>query len=349
MEQMKKFSVTWWRATILIILFLLTGVFGIGCRDMGESFLGLLFDDAALSKDSNPLPPGWNPSGPLLVGCVPTSEIKRVVFVRLLPIIPKESGSFPSYDSSNWGYQYPGFPKVELTPNQLEKVLTVFRKAKLFAQYDVQKYLCQDKTVYDADDYPCCDNGVVPSIVSKIVKETPSINRTYYDVKHDAIYKGHVAELQVYLPRRRIARVEIYWDKQMVAFSTGHTYQLQISGVGSEPLPLITSLYNRTQVPPLEVEFPFENSASALKRAQRRFGKSYDRAIKFFNDWKGIDSVFGKMNDIRPAKGLNHEGAWADSSWFEYTFQVSDGSKKGLVLISDSYKQLLYDQKIYEF
>ena len=313
---------------------------------MGESFFDFLLADTALSKDSRPLPPGWNPSGPLLVGCVPTSEIRRVVFVRLLPIIPKESWSSPSYDSTNWGYQYPGFPKVELTPNQLEKVLTVFRKANLFSRYDVQNFLCQDKTIFDADDYPCCDNGVVPSIIPKIVKETPSIIRTYNDVKYDAIYKGRVAELQVYLPRRRIARVAIYWDKRMVAFSTGHTYQLQISGVGPEPLPLITSLYDRTRVPPLEVEFSFENSSSAIKKARRRFGESYDRAIEFFNDWKGIDSVFGKIDDIRPAKGLNHMGGWADSSWFEYTFQVSKGSKKGLALISDSYKQLLYDQKI---
>lgn len=339
------------RSSILFLILFITFV-EIGCRDVWfktADFVFGLFGDSTFDKTSTPLPPGWNPSGALVVGCISRSEIKRILFVRMLPVVSKGSRQPYVYASSKWGYQYPGFPKVELTLVELDTVLGLFRKGRMFSDFDVPNHLCEDKTIFDARDYPCCEKGIVPPAAYVVQQTIPSLQDRYNELERRARFDGKVAQLQVYLPRRRIALLDIYWDDQTVAFSTGHTYQLPLSGFGIESHSLISSFDNRARVSPVELEFPSENSISALDRGMRKFGKSYMRSVESLRDWEGMDSVFGKIDDIYPAKGLNHKGSWADSSWAEYTFYVTCGEKSGLILISDSSRQLLYDQIIYEF
>jgi hypothetical protein len=268
----------------------------------------------------------------------------------MLPVVDKQEGAFkdkPTYDPFNWGYQYPSFPKVELSQSQLEELLSAFRKAQLFSEMDVLNDLLQYG--YLERKQSSSDSRRSLAVTNSITRETGASNEDLREIVYRAEYKGQVAELQIYLPRRCLARLRIYWDAQRVAFLTGLSYNVGVSGFGPESLDLVCSYHELARIPPLRVEFPDDMSQSALKRARRKFGKSYGRIIDDLKHGEGLSSVFGRIDDIRPAKELNHMGVWADSSWETYTFLVSSNGKQGLVLVTDLSKQLLYNEAIYEF
>ena len=142
-----------------------------------------------------------------------------------------------------------------------------------------------------------------------------------------------VGVLQLNLSEGNLAEIRVYRTPSGLAFEPYEkTGDWWLNGIGS-PSPLLESLADRASLHPIEILWPRMSASMANDRAARIIGERYWKALEFVKESPSILRVFGEIQDIRPAVGLNSYASWMDSTSIFLTFRVIGSRGEGAVIV----------------
>jgi hypothetical protein len=155
----------------------------------------------------------------------------------------------------------------------------------------------------------------------------------FLSARWEADQAGSVGVLQFDLSRGRLAEIRVYRTPSGLAFEPYEkTGEWWLMGMTS-PSPLLDSLADRASVHPIKLLWPWMSASMADVRAARIIGDRYWNALELIEESPSIFRVFGEIQDIRPAVGLNHYASWMDSTSIFLTLRVVGSRGEGAVIV----------------
>lgn len=273
------------------------------------SFPELLLGQLSLSTETKSLMPRKYLSAEFVLGQVDPSDIKQVAYIDL------------QKDVLFWDPHYVGFPRSELSVDEIQELQQLLSTGNLFyPSPEGDGYQCVDKTGGGDPRLESCPQG------ERFMDQ-------YSSIKWEADQFESVGVIQFFLSNGRLAEIRVYRTPSGLAFDPYEkTGDWRLKGITS-PSPLLDSLASRASVHPVEILWPWMSASTANARAARVIGDQYWKALEFVEKSSAVVRVFGDIQDIRPAVGLNNYSSWMDSTSIFLTFRVIGTRGEGAVII----------------
>jgi hypothetical protein len=220
-----------------------------------------------------------------------------------------------------WDPPYVGFPRTELSVEEIRQLQQLLSSGNLFDRApDGDGYQCVDTTSAGGPRLRACPQG------KKVMDQFSSAH-------WEADQTDSVGVLQFHLSEGRLAEIRVYRIPSGLAFEPYEkTGDWWLEGIGS-PSPLLESLADRATVHPIEILWPRMSASMANDRAARVIGDRYWKALEFVEEAPAMVHVFGEIQDIRPAVGLNTYASWMDSTSIFLTLRVVGSRGEGAVIV----------------
>jgi len=276
---------------------------------MVTSFPEILLGQVILARETKPLFPHAYQSAEFVLNQVPLSEVEQAVYIAL------------DEDVLFWEPQYVGFPRTELSADEIRAIQQLLSKGNLIHRMP------------DGNSYQCVTRN--PSQAPKL--ETCAQGKVYMDqyVSHqrDAEQNQAVGVLQFSLAGGRLAEIRVYRSDRGLAYTPyekGGDWWLD--GVTASS-PLLDELSARVTLPAISALWPEMTAAQANARAARIIGSRYRPALEIIKNSTAVHKTFGDIQEIRPATGNNYYSSWMDSTSVFLTFRVVGARGEGAVII----------------
>ncbi len=273
------------------------------------SFPELLLGQISLSAETKSLMPRKYLSAEFVLGQVDPLDIKQAAFIDI------------QKDVLFWDPHYVGFPRSELSVDEIQELQQLLSTGNLFYPSP------------EGDVYQCVDKngGGDPRLESCLQGER--FMEQYTSVKWEADRSESVGVLQFFLSDGKLAEIRVYRTPSGLAFDPYEkSGDWWLNGITS-PSPLLDNVADRASVHPVDILWPWMSASTANVRAARVIGDQYWKALEFVKKSSAIVRVFGEIQDIRPAVGLNNYASWMDSTSIFLTFRVIGSRGEGAVIV----------------
>lgn len=294
---------------ICVILFLLCVFSWFMMQPVIASFPEIMLGQVSLSRETKSPMPNKYLSAEFVLGQVDPSDIKQAVYIDL------------QKDVLFWDPHYVGFPRSELSAEEIRHLQTLFSSGSLFDRApEGDGYQCVDTTVAGGPRLQACPRGEI-------------FMDQFLAAQWEADQTESVGVLQFYLSGGRLAEISVYRTPSGLAFDPYEkTGEWWLKGFAS-PSPILDSLADRATVHPIKILWPWMSASMANIRAARVIGDRYWKTLDFIDESPSILHVFGDIQDIRPAVGINHYASWMDSTSIFLTLRVIGSRGEGAVIV----------------
>lgn len=300
-----------WILALFSLLFIPIGFFTVRTLEWFlPSFPELFLGQIRLTRDSASLPPKAYQSAEFVFGQVAEDQIMSAYYIHLQD------------DVLFWDPGYPGFPRAELSQEEVRWIQEVLAGGVLFEFGSVEEGVsCLEiSPEKDLDWVDCPDEG--------------DVYDQFNEYRFEAYRKRYYGLLLIHLTQRRMVEIRIARGDSGFAFDP---YQKSgpwwIDGVVNEPFPLLGELAARAEVEPIQVLWPMLNADRANAKAGRILGESYQMALDAVAKSHEFGEAFGEIVEIRPAVGDNTYSSWMDSTCATLTLYVSGTKGEGAVTL----------------
>ena len=296
-------------AGVSLILLLLGAALLPSIERMVTSFPDILLGQVVLSRETQPLFPRAYQSAAFVLNQVPLSEVEQAAYIAL------------SEDVLVWGPQYVGFPRTELSDDEIRAIQQLLSQGNLFHRMpDGNSYQCVTRNPSQAPELEPCAQG-------------KAYMDQYVSYQRDAEQDQVVGVLQFSLTGGRLAEIRVYRSDRGLAYTPyekGGDWWLD--GVTADSS-LLDELAARVTLPAISALWPEMTAAQANARAARIIGSIYRPALEIIQNSTAVRKVFGDIQEIRPATGNNYYSSWMDSTSVFLTFRVVGARGEGAVII----------------
>ena len=248
-------------------------------------------------------------SAEFVLGQVDPSTIERAYYIDL------------QKDVLFWDPPYVGFPRTELSVEEIRQLQQLLSSGNLFDRApEGDGYQCVDTTSAEGPRLEACPQG------EKFMDQFSS-------ARWESDQAESVGVLQFHLSKGRLSEIRVYRTPSGLAFEPYEkTGDWWLKGVTSYS-PLLDNIADRASVHAIEILWPWMSPSMANARAARVIGDRYWKALEFVKESPSILRVFGEIQDIRPAVGLNTYASWMDSTSIFLTLRVTGSHGEGAVII----------------
>jgi hypothetical protein len=298
-----------WILALISLLLIPIGFFTLRTLEwLVPSFPELFFGQLRLTRNSSSLSPKSYQSVEFVWGQVSEEEIKNAYFIHIQD------------DVLFWDPHYPGFPRTELSLEEVRLIQEVLAGGMLFEVGSVEEELsCLEISPEKQLDWVDCPAG-------------GGVYDQFNDYRFEAFRKRGYGLLMIHLTEGRIVEIRIAQGYEGFAFEP---YEKSgpwwFDGVVNQPFPLLDELAARAEVEPIEVLWPNLDSERANAKAGRILGKSYKMALDAVHSAPEVQEVYGEIIEIRPALGDNSYSSWMDSTCATLTLYVRGTKGEGAV------------------
>jgi len=249
----------------------------------------------------------------LMEGRIKREDVAKALFIKF---------PYEEWRTRGWGYQFPGFRKPELTPTEMEDLISGFRQSKRF-YYEIKDTIIKEG-----------NTGVITGIWTPEMKQWKDAFDRFHE-KADRAYRS--GEFQVYMKNGRIGTVTVWWNKGKVGF---HDIDEKPWVIGfSEPvLQLVQQVSPRVEESQIEIVFPELEPEEATRKAEKQFGDVYRRALAYVKDSKALQDRIRRIMEIRPALAPNYGDWWQGAGEYTFTFKVTGEKAQAAVKVKDTYQ-----------
>lgn len=292
----------------LVLIFLCTlSVFIV--QPFFPSFPEILLGQVSLTRETKSLMPNKYLSAEFVLGQVDPSTIERAFYIDL------------QKDVLFWDPYYVGFPRTELSVEEIRQLQLLLSSGNLFDHApEGDGYQCVDTTVAESPRVEACPQGEI-------------LMDQFSSAHWEADQTDSVGVLQFHLSEGRLAEIRVYRTPSVLAFEPYEiTGDWWLMGIASPSL-LLERHADRASVHPIEILWPWMSTSRANVRAARVIGDRYWKALEFIEKSPSILRVFGEIQDIRPAVGLNNYASWMDSTSIFLTLRVIGSRGEGAVIV----------------
>jgi hypothetical protein len=273
------------------------------------SFPEIFLGQVSLTRETKSLPPNKYLSAEFVLGQVDPSDILHAVYIDL------------EKDVLFWDPYYVGFPRTELSVEEMRQLQTLFSSGNLFDRAP------------KGDGYQCVDTPVAGGPMLRACPQGEKFMDQFSSALWEADQTDSVGVLKFYLSRGRLAEIRVYPTPSGLAFEPYEkTGDWWLKGI-APPSPLLETLADRASVHPIEILWPWMSASMANDRAARVLGDQYWKALEFVEESSAMVRVFGDIQDIRPAVGLNTYASWMDSTSLFLTLRVIGSRGEGAVIV----------------
>ena len=294
---------------LLLILIIFCAVLWPSINRFTTSFPEILLGQVVLARETKPLFPRAYQSAEFVLNQVALSEIEQAFFIDLHD------------DVLFWDPQYVGFPRTELTEDEIRALQPLLSAGNLF--YPLP----------DGSSYQCVTQKPMQEPVLETCPEGKHYMDQYVSFQWDAEQDHTVGVLQFYLTGGRLAEIRIYQSDHGLAYTPYEkSGDWWLDGVTASS-PLLEDLSARVTIPSIPILWPKMTASQANARAARIIGKRYQPALAFIQNSSAVRAVFGDIQEIRPAAGNNYYSSWMDSTSVFLTFRVIGARGEGAAII----------------
>jgi hypothetical protein len=306
MMGMRKF---WLIAIIFLMLLFVCAVLFSSFSWIITSFPEILLGQVVLASETKPLSPRAYQSAEFLLNQVDLSEIEQAVYIAL------------QEDVLFWDPDYVGFPRTELNDAEIRLIQQLLSNGSLFYQTpDGSSHQCVTLSASQGPKLETCSQG-------------KGYMDRFVDLKWDAEQSHAVGLLHLTLSSGRLVEIRIYPSDQGLAYTPYEkSGDWWINGVAKSSS-LIDEFSARAAIPPILVLWPEIRAAQANARAARIIGNKYESALSAIQNSAAVREVFGGIQEIRPAAGINYYSAWMDTASVLLTFRVIGARGEGAVIV----------------
>lgn len=286
------------------ILFLVLFCFVAGLVISLLDFPDSLFGQTNLSREYKPFAPPAYQSAEFVLGQVSPSDVQQAFYIHL------------SEDVLFWDPYYVGFPRTELSPDEVSALKDLLTAGTLF---------------YNAPDgisHKCVRNQVLEPC-----PQGREYLQEYVERQWDATQKHGHGVLLFFLRDGRLVEIRLALSERGLSFTPvekGGDWWLKGLANSSS---LLDALARRAIVPPLDTLWPELNADQANDKAAKILGSRYQKALDFVRSSSAVQNIFGSIREIRPAKGNNYTSDWMDSASIFLTLKVSGARGDGVILV----------------
>ena len=273
------------------------------------SFPELLLGQISLSPETkSPMPNGYL-SAEFILNQVEPSDMNRAVYIDLMK------------DVLFWDPHYVGFPRTELSNEEIRQIQQLFSSGNLFYRTP------------EGDVYKCIDGIDAGEPRLEVCAQGESYMDQFVSAQWESEQAESVGVLQFFLSGGKLAEIRVYRTPSGLAYDPYEkTGDWWFKGVTS-PSPLLDRLAARASVPSIEILWPGMTASLANARAARVIGERYGSALEFVEKSSAVLNVFGEIQDIRPAVGLNNYSSWMDSTSIFLSFHIIGSRGEGAVIV----------------
>jgi hypothetical protein len=273
------------------------------------SFPQILFGQVVMTQDSSPLNPRAYQSAEFILGQIELSEIRHSEYIHL------------QQDVLFWEPHYVGFPRTALTATEIRHFQQLLSGGKLFDQNpDGRGFQCVSGLSAQQPTLTPCTKG-------------EQYQDQYLTYRQDAIRSQAVGVLQLHLEGGRLVEIRVYPSERGLAFEPYEKAgEWWFDGI-SAPSDQLDKIAFRTAIPAIEVLWPQKTTAQANARGHRIIGDQYQLARETIQNSVEVRDVFGTIQEIQPAAGINIYSSWMDSTSVSLTFRVMGTKGEGVVII----------------
>lgn len=300
---------TRWLTFALPAILLLCGFLLITSGSFIASFPDILMGQVHLSPLTRPVPPRKYLSAELLLNQVALSEIKQAVYIDLQD------------DVLFWDPYYVGFPRSALSRDEIRDLLQTLSAGDFVYQ------------TTDGSSYQCVIQDMVQPPKLEHCAEGKALMDQYMDAQWDASQNRTVGVLQFHLTNERLAEVRVFRTGQILAYDprekTGDWWFKGITATSS----LLDAISTRVAPAPTPVIWPHLSTNVVNARAAGIIGNRYQIALDLIRSSPAVREVFGEIQEIRPAAGINNYASWMDSTSIFLTLRVTGIRGEGAVII----------------
>ena len=294
---------------LALIILILGAVFWPLNTSLAASFPEIFLGQVVLAPETKPVSARAYQSADLVLNQVGLAEIEQAYYIGV------------QEDILFWGSQYVGFPRTQLTEEEIRALQPLLVTASLFQEMPgSSSYQC---VTHKPDQEP----KLGPCIQGKGTMDQ------FVSFQRDAELNHTVGVLQFYLTHGRLAEIRIYPSARGLAFTP---YEINgdwwLNGV-TAPSPLIRGIAGRVVTPPVNILWPEMSAAQVNRRAGRIIGNRYPTAVDIIRSSQEVRQVFGEIQEIRPAEGNNYYSSWMDSTAVFLTLRVIGARGEGAVII----------------
>jgi hypothetical protein len=269
----------------------------------------IIFGQVVMTRDSSPPSPRALQSAEFILGQVELSEIKHGEYIHLQD------------DVLFWEPHYVGFPRTALTEAEILHFQQLLSGGKLFEQNS------------DGNGFHCVTGLAEQQPTLIPCTEGEQYQDQYLTYRQDAIRNQAVGVLQFHLNGNRLVEIRIYPSDLGLAFEPYEKAgDWWFDGI-SVPSDQLDKIASRAVLPSIEVLWPHKTSAQANARGHRIIGNPYRLARETIQNSIEIREVFGTIQEIRPAAGINTYSSWMDSTAVFLTFRVIGTQGEGAVIV----------------
>ncbi len=300
---------TRWLTFALLAILLLCGFLLITTGSFIASFPDILMGQVHLSPLTRPVSPRKYLSAELLLNQVALSEIKQAFYIDLQD------------DVLFWDPYYVGFPRSELSRDEIRDLLQTLSAGDFVYQ------------TTDGNSYQCVIQDMVQPPRLEPCTEGKALMDQYTDAQWDASQNKTVGVLQFHLTNGRLAEVRVFRTGQILAYDphekTGDWWFKGITATSA----LLDQISARVAPAPIPVIWPHLSTDVVNARAARIIGNRYQIALDLIRSSPAVREVFGEIQEIRPAAGINNYASWMDSTSIFLTLRVTGIRGEGAVII----------------
>ncbi len=201
---------------------------------------------------------------------------------------------------------------------------------------DLLQLLSAGDLVYqttDGSSYQCVIQGMLQEPKLEYCAEGKALMDQYTSTQWEASQDKAVGVLQFHLTNGRLAEVRVFRGGQMLAYDphekTGAWWFKGITAAS----PLLDRIAARAALSPIPVLWPNLSADGAGRRAARILGDRYPIALDLVRNSPAVREVFGEIQEIRPAVGINNYASWMDSTSIFLTLRITGSRGEGAVII----------------
>ncbi len=298
--------------TLSLVLILLCAALLPSIETILINFPEILFGQVVLTRETKPLSPRAFQGAEFVLQLVEISEIERAVYIAVYD------------DVLFWGPQYVGFPRAELSEDEIHALHQFLSAGNIFYQMpDGDAYQCvTQRSPQEPKLEPCVDGRRWMD--------------QYLSSKWDAEQNHSVGVLQFFLSDHRLAEIRVYRSAHGLAYvpyETGGDWW--INGV-TESSHLLEDVSARATLSSIPILWPEKTADQANARAARIIGNRYPPALELVRHSSAVREVFGDIPEIRPAVGSNSYSSWMDSTSIFLTFRIIGARGEGAVIVQGS-------------
>jgi hypothetical protein len=222
-----------------------------------------------------------------MAGRIEREDVAKALFIRF---------PYEEWCTRDWGYQFPGFRKTELTPTEMEDLIS----------------------------------GLLQS-----AEQPPWEEFMRFSDKADRAHRS--GEFQVFMKNGDIGTLPVWWNKRKVGFRDIDE-KPWIIGYSEPMLKLVQQISPRVEESQIEIVFPELGPEEATRKAEKKFGELYRRALAYVKDSKALQERIGRFMEIRPALAPNFGDSWWGYGGYKFTFKVVGEKAQAAVKVEGTWK-----------